>query len=116
LTREVKPEIEVRDNPGEARYEIRADGTLAGFATYSLHDGRITFMHTEIDESHSHHGLGTALAHAALDDAAARGLSVVPRCQFVAAVIRQDPARYLDLVAPGMRRLLMRDDGAGSSA
>jgi predicted GNAT family acetyltransferase len=94
---------QVADNPGEARYEIRSEGQLAGFAQYRLNDGRITFFHTEVDPGHEGAGLGGRLARAALDDARARDLAVVPLCPFIAAYIRRHPDEYLDLVVPDMR-------------
>ena len=100
--------VDVRDNPEASRYEVFADGDLAGFARYRLGDGRITFFHTEIDPAHEGRGLGSKLARAALDDARARGLPVVPVCPFIAGFIRSHPDEYLDLVVPEMRDKLVR--------
>jgi predicted GNAT family acetyltransferase len=108
-------QIEVRDNPDAGRYEISVDGVRAGFARYTVHDGRITFPHTEVDESRSGAGLGSTLVHAALADARRRGLQVVPICPFVASIIRQNPDAYLDLVVPELRARVMRDEPAGRS-
>jgi predicted GNAT family acetyltransferase len=104
--------IEVRDNPDEARYELRVDGQLAGFAQYRLHTGRITFVHTEIDDAHADSGLGSRLARGALDDARRRGLAVVPLCPFIAAFIGHHPDEYLDLVVPSMRGRVLGDSSA----
>ena len=60
---------EVRNNPTENRYEVWADGELAGYAQYIPRRGRIAFVHTEVDESYEGLGLGGRLARAALDDA-----------------------------------------------
>jgi len=98
--------VEVRDNPDEARYEIRADGELAGFARYRLDDGQITFFHTEIHPEHEGVGLGGQLARGALEDARARGLTVVPVCPFIADYIAHHPDEYLDMVVPEMRARL----------
>lgn len=99
--------VEVTDNRDEARYEIRTDGELAGFALYRLEGTRITFVHTEIVPEHEGAGLGGRLARAALDDARSRNLSVVPRCPFIAAYIRRHSEEYLDLVLPALRAELM---------
>jgi predicted GNAT family acetyltransferase len=101
--------VEVRDNPDQARYEIRADGELAGFAQYRLHDGRITLFHTEIDPEHEGAGLGSQLARGALADVRARGLAVVPVCPFIAGYIAHHPDEYLDMVVPEMRARLARE-------
>lgn len=63
-----------------------------------LGDGTIIFTHTTIDPPLEGRGLGSALAAYVLDDARARGLSVVPECAFIAAYIDRHP-EYADLVS-----------------
>jgi uncharacterized protein len=101
--------VQTRDNRDDERYEVLADGDLAGFAEYRLHDGRITFTHTEIDPEHEGAGLGSQLIRAALDDARRRGLAVLPVCPFVVEYIRRHPDDYLDLVVPAMRARVVGD-------
>ena len=103
--------VEVNDNADEARYELRKDGELAGFAEYRLGEGRITFVHTEIDAARRGRGLAGELARAALDDAKRRGLEVVPRCSFIAGFIRKHAAEYLPLVVPSLRERLIGSTG-----
>ena len=90
--------VEVRNNPTEYRYEIWADGELAGYTQYVLRRGRIAFVHTKVYESYE--GLGGQLARAALDDARDRGLMVMPFCPFIAGFIERHLDQYGDLVAP----------------
>ena len=59
-------DVEVRKNPTEYRYEIWADGEMAGYTQYALLRGRIAFLHTEVYESFEGLGLGTRLARAEL--------------------------------------------------
>ena len=94
--------VEVRNNPAEYRYEVWADGKLAGYTQYGLGRGRIAFVHTKVYEPHESLGLGTQLARVALDDARARGLMVMPFCQFIADFIERHLDEYGDLVAPEM--------------
>jgi predicted GNAT family acetyltransferase len=89
--------VEVRDNPGQHRFEIYDDGKLAGFARYQRRPGRVFFVHTEIDPAFEGRGLGGRLASGALDIVRASGERVVPLCPFVAHFIERNPD-YADLV------------------
>jgi uncharacterized protein len=92
--------VEIRNNPTEYRYEVWANGELAGYTQYGLGRGRITLVHTEIDEPYEGLGLGSQLARGALDDARARGLLVAPFCPFIAGYIERHFDEYRDLIAP----------------
>jgi uncharacterized protein len=93
---------EVRNNPTEYRYEVWADGELAGYTQYILRPGRIAFVHTRVYEPYEGMGLGGRLAREALDDARPRGLVVTPFCPFIAGYIERHLDQYRDLVAPEM--------------
>src|SRR5215208_3911505 len=99
---ETMNDVEVRNNPAEYRYEVFADGELAGYTQYVLDRGRIAFLHTEVQDSYEGLGLGSQLSRAALDDARARGLMVVSFCPFMAGFIERHIEEYGDLVAPEM--------------
>lgn len=96
------PTITVVDNPGQGRYEVRADGELAGFAQYNARRGQIAFTHTEVDDRFAGQGLASKLIAFALGDARDRGLAVLPFCPFVRAYIQRH-AEYVGLV-PAARR------------
>ncbi len=89
-------EITVGDNRKAERYEITVDGERAGFVTYRLSPGVITFLHTETDPARQRRGLGSRLVRDALDDARGRGLTVRAVCPFVAWFI-QTHEDYQDL-------------------
>ena len=95
-------DVKVTDNPDKARFEIVADGELAGFVQYHLRDGVIAFTHTETDERFRGHGLASQLIRAALDSARARHLAVLPYCPFTRSWIEEHP-EYVDLVPAGRR-------------
>jgi predicted GNAT family acetyltransferase len=96
-------DLQVADNPDKARFEIRADGELAGFVQYQLGDNEIAFTHTQTDDRFRGHGLGGRLAQAALDEARDRHLAVLPYCPFVKSWITGH-REYADLVPEDRRR------------
>ncbi len=83
--------LTVTDAPDKHRFEAWTDGKLAGFAAYSVRNGVIEFLHTEVDPAYEGKGVGAALARAALDDAAARGARVQAFCPFIADWIDRHP-------------------------
>ena len=93
---------EVRNNPANYRYEIWADGELAGYTQYGLGRGRIAFLHTEVYEPYEGLGLGSQLARSALDDARARELMVMAYCPFITEFIERHLDEYRDLADPEM--------------
>ncbi|MFT4158223.1 MAG: GNAT family N-acetyltransferase [Microbacterium sp.] len=78
----------VTRNNDASRYEITADGVLAGYAEFEQRPGEIRFTHTEVDHAFQGRGLAGILAEFALTDAAASGVSIVPVCPYI--------AKYLD--------------------
>jgi len=88
---------EVRNNEAEHRYELEVEGQLA-IAVYRLRDGQIVFTHTEVPDALEGRGIGSKLIEAALDDARARGLKVVPACPFVKHYMDEHP-EVQDLLA-----------------
>ena len=81
----------VVDNRTELRYELWSAGSLAGSIRYTLEEGAITLVHTEIAPAFEGRGLGNVLVAGALEDIRSRGLRLHPLCPFVAAYIRRHP-------------------------
>jgi predicted GNAT family acetyltransferase len=94
--------VEVTNNPEEHRYEVRADGVLAGYTIYRERPGLIVFVHTEIDPRFEGRGLASRLIGAALDDSRAKGLTVLPFCPFVNGYIARH-REYVELVPDAFR-------------
>ena len=95
-------ETSVTHNPEARRYEIHADGTLAGFTAYERTSAAVSFTHTEIDTAFEGKGLGSILVRGALDATRAEGRSVLPFCPFVRRYIQRH-REYLDLVPTDQR-------------
>jgi len=90
-------DTEIRDNPDERRYELFADGALAGFAAYRVRDGHTVITHSEVDRAYRGKGLGSVLAQQTLDLLRAQGARVVPACPFFAKYVAEHP-EYDDLI------------------
>ncbi len=88
--------VVVENNEAAHRFEAKVDGDVA-LVAYRRSGDRIIFTHTEVPEALEGRGLGSKLAHTALDFARAQKLTVVPLCPFVAAYIRRH-REYADLV------------------
>jgi len=95
-------DLQVADNPDQERFEIRADGELAGFVQYQLRDGVIAFTHTQTDRQLRGQGIAGHLIESSLDSARERHLAVLPYCPFVRSWIAEHPA-YADLIPPDKR-------------
>jgi uncharacterized protein len=91
-------DVEVTNNEADHQYEARVGGELAGVAYYDTADDLIVFTHTEVDDAFEGHGVGSALARAALDDVRADGRrKVIARCPFIKGWIDRHPD-YQDLL------------------
>ena len=95
--------VTMSDHVEASRYELLEDGVVAGIEDYELEGDRIALIHTEIFGGHDGKGYARTLVDEVLADVRRRGLSVIPRCPYVAKVIRQSPELYLDLVPLELR-------------
>jgi predicted GNAT family acetyltransferase len=91
-------ELRVVLNPDGKRYELWSGDRLDGFAAFRELPGKIEIYHTVILPELEENGLGGQLVAAALDDARAQGLTVLPTCSFVAWYLDEHP-EYADLLA-----------------
>ena len=83
-------ESRVTRNDGESRYEVTIDGSFAQLV-YRERGDRIALVHTEVPEELGGQGLAGELAQFAMDDAKARGLTVVAYCPFVRSYLGKHP-------------------------
>jgi predicted GNAT family acetyltransferase len=87
---------DVLNNKAESRYELAVEGRIAA-TYYSVADGVITFIHTEVPPELGGKGVGSKLIRGALDQVRADGLKVIAQCPFVKAFIEKH-ADYQDLL------------------
>ncbi len=90
-------DLEIADNPDKERFEILADGELAGFVQYQLGDDEIALTHTQTDDRFRGQGIAGHLVQSSLDAARERHLTVLPYCPFVRNWITEHP-EYANLV------------------
>ena len=93
----------VTRNDDASRYEIHVDGALAGFAEYDLRPGAIRFIHTEVGDAFQGQGLAAILAKAALADAVASGLAIVPLCPYIAKYLTKHEIPGAEIRWPARR-------------
>ncbi len=86
----------VVNNKTRHRYELAVEGHIAA-TYYSVADGVITFIHTEVPPELGGRGIASTLIRGALDQVRADGLKVVAGGGFVVDYMRKHP-EYADLV------------------
>jgi predicted GNAT family acetyltransferase len=77
-------------NAADHRFEIDTDGQLS-VLEYQFKNHRLFLTHTEVPSNLARHGLGTMLAHAALEYARQNSLTVVAICPFVREYVDNHP-------------------------
>jgi predicted GNAT family acetyltransferase len=96
MTSKADEMTDVVNNKTDHRYELAVDGHIAA-TYYSVADGVITFIHTEVPPELGGKGIGSKLIKGALDQVRADGLKVIAQCPFVKAYIEKHPD-YADLL------------------
>jgi predicted GNAT family acetyltransferase len=84
------PTQQVVDNPAEGRFEIWVDGAL-GELTYRKVGKRLVLIHTGVADELEGRGIGGQLVRFALEEAAAGGFTLVPRCPFARSWLERHP-------------------------
>ena len=100
------PSVEVTDNAGQNRFELRLNGDLVGIIGYYEYETGmprtsrrtvVSFMHTVITEDFGHRGLAGVIVQGALDRAREYGWKVRPVCSYVQRFVAENP-EYEDIV------------------
>lgn len=82
--------FDITKNEAKGRYETIVDGLTAEL-TYRVGGDRLVLTHTGVPPAIEGRGIGSALVKAAVEDAVAHDLTVVPLCSFVAAWLDRHP-------------------------
>ena len=88
------------------QYQLLDEQTQIGVADFHLENQEMVLDHTLVDAEYSGQGLGEKLIFFVLDDLLAKKYKVIPRCWFVAKVIKKYPEKYLELVSLENKKLL----------
>ncbi len=97
--------IEIADAPAMERFEARDEaGELAGYVTYQVTGNVIVYTHTEVRKAFQGRGVGSLLARAVMDDAKAKGRTVIPMCPYLAKWLDKH-AEYEDIVARSTKKV-----------
>ena len=87
--------ITVTHNAAAAQFEARTDHGVA-VLKYTMRGGALDLAPTLVPHAAEGQGVGTALAHAALEHARREKVKVIPSCPFVASYLAQHP-EFADL-------------------
>lgn len=107
MTERATPDLRIVNNEEMQRWEAHTDHQKA-VAEYQRSGEAIVFTHTEVPPALEGRGIAGRLVQAALDDARARELAVIPSCHYVAGYIRRHPD-YTALVPRNYRHLLREE-------
>ncbi|MGD0311264.1 MAG: GNAT family N-acetyltransferase [Acidimicrobiales bacterium] len=81
---------DVIDLPEQSRFELNVDGRVAELV-YRVEGRHLVLVHTEVPEALGGQGIGGRLVQAAVERAAAEGLTIVPRCPFARQWLERHP-------------------------
>ena len=80
----------VVDDATNERYVFEEDGAVAELV-YELDGDRLILIHTGVPEALGGRGIGGELVRAAIERAAAEGLTVVPWCPYARSWLEKHP-------------------------
>ena len=92
-------DFRVTDATDAGRFELRRAGELVGFATYRRTDPAVVVAHVETLAPHRGQGYASRLMAGIVAMVRRDGRTIVPRCPFAAAYLRDRP-EDADVVHP----------------
>jgi uncharacterized protein len=97
-------DFRVEDNQANSRFEVRAEGALAELI-YRKNGNRLVLVHTGVPEALGGHGIAGQLVQAAVDEAVATGMTIVPLCPYARSWLERHPDQAarapIDWAKPG---------------
>jgi predicted GNAT family acetyltransferase len=93
-------DFEVTKDEAAGRFQTVVDGYTAEL-TYRVTGDRMVIKHTGVPPAIEGRGIGSALVRAAVEDAIARDLTIVPLCPFVGAWLGRHPESQVMVARPG---------------
>ena len=81
---------DISDNKQASRFELSAEGQVAELV-YRRRADRLVLVHTGVPSAFEGQGVGGRLVMAAVNRAAAEGLTVVPLCSFARSWLLRHP-------------------------
>jgi predicted GNAT family acetyltransferase len=93
-------DFEVTNDEAAGRFQAVVDGYTAEL-TYRVTGDRMVITHTGVPPAIEGRGIGSALVRAAVEDATARDLTIVPLCPFVGAWLDRHPESKVKVARPG---------------
>lgn len=89
---------ELIDNIDQDRFELYRDGDLVGWLYYThLKPNRYALRHTEVEPSHQHQGVASAMVRRILDETRACEATITAICPFVVDYLSRTTT-YADLI------------------
>ena len=83
-------QLAIKNNPDESRFEAQIGEHLA-MAEYNIAGNNIIFTHTEVPPALEGYGVGSKIAHYALEWAKNEGYKVQPLCPFIRHYVEEHP-------------------------
>ncbi len=91
-------EVQLRlDDDGRGAFEIREGDEVIGEMVVSVRHSNLIAHHTGVVERMKGQGYADKLFHAMVNHAREHHLKVIPRCAYVEARFKRQPAEYADI-------------------
>ncbi|AMY04154.1 GNAT family N-acetyltransferase [Mesorhizobium ciceri] len=91
-------DAKVTENIRQHRFELPVTGQAFAVAYYTLQDGKVALIHTEVPSEFSGQGIASRLAQGTFELLRKTGRKAVLKCPFMSGFVARHP-EYTDVVA-----------------